>query len=109
MEAAGAIKAVQNPVPPPGSRKLVGEAAYQTRAQHLNEESLFFRTLSQPLAAESPCHTQAGAILASSCWPWSLWGSGEASGIPITPWAHPDSGTGCPTEEDRKPVIRHSY
>lgn len=70
MDAAGVIKAVQNPAPSPGLRKLVGEATHQTRAQHLKKG--FFRTLSQPLAAESPCHTLAGAVLASSCWPWSL-------------------------------------
>lgn len=43
----GIIKAVQNPAPPPWSRKLVGEATYQTRAQHLNEE----RVLQDPFTA----------------------------------------------------------
>lgn len=40
VEAAGVIKAVQNPAPPPGSRKLVREAVYQNqaRAQHLKME-----------------------------------------------------------------------
>lgn len=97
-----------------GSRKLTMEVKSQSertwlcpsRCEEVQDlASITFTSLLQEHPPHTHTHTgaphakpQPPEVLTPN-WSSGLWGSAEDSEIPVAPWEHPGSGTGCPGED----------